>query len=129
VGGPEANTLHFKPAATLTRAQAAVALGRALGTAIGAGRGQFTDVPASHWAAGAVEALAAKGIISGTGGGGFTPDAPVTSGQMRIMIGRALGDDVAKRSVPVAPTDANPMSRGNAARALARAYRARIHLP
>lgn len=129
MGGPEAGTLHFEPEATLTRAQSAVALGRTLGITIGSGRGQFTDVPATHWASGAIEALAAKGIVSGTGNGGFTPDAPVTSAQMRIMIGRALGDDVAKRSVPEAATDGNPMSRGNAARALARAYRARIHLP
>jgi hypothetical protein len=127
--GPEVETLHFRPEATLTRAQAAVALTRALGLEAGAGRGRFGDVPASHWAAGAIEALAAMNIVSGTGGGNFTPDAPVTGQQMRLMIGRALGEAIANESVPAYGGEERGMSRGQAAQALVRAYRARIHLP
>lgn len=129
MGGPEVDTLHFRPEGTLTRAQAAVALSRMLGIDAGAGRGQFGDVPASHWASGAIEALAAKGIISGTGGGNFTPDAPVTGQQMRLMIGRALGDAIAQKSVPAYSGEERGMNRGQAAQALVRAYRARISLP
>lgn len=129
MGGPELDTLHFRPEGTLTRAQAAVALSRMLAVPTGAGRGQFSDVPASHWAAGAIEALAAKGIISGTGGGAFTPDAAVTGQQMRMMIGRALGDAVATNAVPAYAGEERAMLRGQAAQALVRSYRARIHLP
>jgi len=113
MGGPELGTLHFLPAATLTRAQAAAAVAKALGTPVVAPRGQFGDVPATHWAA----------------GGNFTPNAPVTSEQMRAMIGRALGDEIANKSVPASSSDAGAMSRGKAAQALTRAYRARIRLP
>ncbi len=129
MGGPELGTLHFAPAATLTRAQAAVALARTLGLDAAAARGTFGDVPANHWAAPAIEALAAKGIVTGTGGGAFSPNAPVTGDQMRIMIGRALGEDVARRALPEYGGDDGAISRGRTAQALARAYRARLHLP
>ena len=127
MGGPELGTLHFRPDATLTRAQAAAALVPALGVETRAATGTFTDVPASHWAAAAIEALARTGIVQGTGNGTFSPDALVTRLQMQVMIGRSLGDPVARAAVSSA--DAAPMSRGQAATALARAYRARLHLP
>ncbi len=129
MGGAEIDSLHFKPDLVVTRAQAAAALAVMLGLQENAGRGQFGDVPASHWAAGAIEALAAKNIVTGTGGGMFSPDAPVTGQQMRMMISRALGDEIANRSVPAYAGDANGMSRALAAQALVRGYRARINLP
>ncbi|MDB4945458.1 MAG: Endoglucanase [Labilithrix sp.] len=127
MGGPDPATLHFLPNAGVTRAQIATALVRALGIAPVTPRGQFSDVPASHWAAGAVEALAAKGIVTGTGGGAYSPDAPVTSEQLRAMIGRALGDATA--SAAVASPGPNAMSRGQAATSLVTTYRSRLHLP
>jgi hypothetical protein len=127
MGGPEPGTLHFRPEQTLTRAQAAAALVSTLGLATNAGRGTFHDVPASHWAAPAIEALAAKGIVSGTGEGNFSPDAQVTSRQLQMMIARALGDAVGAHAIASA-TDA-PITRGGAAKALVHAYRARLNLP
>ncbi len=129
MGGPEVDTLHFRPEASITRAQAAFSLSRMLAIGAAAGRGQFSDVPADHWAAGAIEALAAKGIVSGTGNGAFSPDAPVTGEQLRLMIARALGDAVAARAVPTYAGEKSGLNRGQAAQALVRAYRARLHLP
>lgn len=127
--GSDAKTLHFEPNNTLTRAQAAVALTRALGIDVAPARGVFADVPASHWAAGAIEALADKGVVNGTGKNLFSPDLPVTREHMRIMIGRALSDAIATAAVPPEAEDASAMSRGQAAQALARTYRARLELP
>lgn len=111
------------------RAQAAVAVARMLAVPSGTTTGQFADVPVSHWAAGAIEAPAERGIITGTGTGNFTPDASTIGQQMRMMIGRALGDMVASRSVPEYAGEELGMNRGRASQALVRAYRARIHLP
>jgi len=127
MGGPELGTLHFRPDAGLDRAQAASALLRMLGIQEISHRGSFADVPADFWAAGAIETLAKSGVVSGTGEGKFSPNAPVTSQQLWLMIGRALGDGVAQKAIP-SPTD-SPMSRGQAAQALARAYRSRVGVP
>jgi hypothetical protein len=130
MGGPEPATLHYRPELVLNRAQAAAALSVVLGIkATPPHGGYFADVPSNHWANGAIEALAEKGIISGTGNGNFSPDAPVTGQQMRLMIGRSLGDAAAQKAVPPYAGETNGMSRGLAAQALVRAFRARLHLP
>lgn len=127
MGGPEASTLHFEPSATLTRAQAAVALVRMLGLTPGEATGKFADVPKDHWAAPAIELLASKGIVSGTGENAFSPDTAVTSAQMKLLIERSLDEATGTNAVPNPAEKA--MNRGECAVALARAYRARIHLP
>ncbi len=49
----------------------------------------FPDVPSSYWAAGAIDALAAQGVIQGEADGLFHPLAPVTRAQFAAMIVRA----------------------------------------
>ncbi len=49
----------------------------------------FPDVPASFWAANAIDALAAQGILRGEPDGLFHPLRPVTRGQFAAMIVRA----------------------------------------
>lgn len=128
MGGPEATTLRFRPELTLTRAQASAALVRALGIApINPASASFSDVPKSHWAYSAIEALAARRIVLGTGEGTFSPNATVTSTQMKAIIARSMGDVAAAKAVP-SPTDSG-MTRGAAASALAKAYRIRLYLP
>lgn len=128
MGGPEASTLHFRPELTLTRAQASAALVKALGIApINPANASFSDVPKSHWAHSAIEALAAKRIVLGTGEGTFSPNATVTATQMRAILARSMGDVAAAKAVP-ATSDAG-MTRGAAASALAAAYRIRLYLP
>lgn len=51
----------------------------------------FNDVPTTHPFFQFVEALNASGITAGTGGGNFSPDAPLTRGQMAVFLAKALG--------------------------------------
>ena len=51
----------------------------------------FTDVPASHWAAGYIAYCANAGIINGMGDGTFAPDSPVTGLQFAKMLLCAVG--------------------------------------
>lgn len=50
----------------------------------------FSDVPQSYWAYPAIEALAAKGIVSGFPGGTFKPDAALTRAEFVKMLVLAL---------------------------------------
>ena len=53
-----------------------------------AGASTFPDVSTSNPAHDAIEALASRGIISGTADGSFKPDSPVTRGQTaKILVG------------------------------------------
>jgi len=52
----------------------------------------FTDVPPTHWANAAISELYGKGVVSGTGGGMFTPDAQVTREAFVKMSVTAFGD-------------------------------------
>lgn len=125
--GMDATTLHFGPDGRLSRAQAAVALVNMLGLTATTATGKFNDVPKDNWAAPAIELLASKGIVLGTGNGNFSPNDPVTSRQMQAFVSRALGQATGDKAVP-SPTD-SPMSRADCAVALARALRARLDLP
>ncbi|WP_176706183.1 S-layer homology domain-containing protein [Paenibacillus hemerocallicola] len=86
----------FGPTLSLTRAQAAAILTRAIlpgqqaGTGIASG---FSDVPASHWASGEIAAARQAGIVDGVAAGKFEPDAAVTRAQMAAMLARALKPD------------------------------------
>ena len=105
MAGPEAGSLHFLPNATVTRAQAASALTRMLGLVPPRATGQFSDVPASHWAAADIELLASMGIVGGTGEGRFSPDDPITGTQLKTSLARAINDGVAASSVPNTASD------------------------
>ena len=130
MGGPEATTLNFRPELVINRAQAAAALVNALALPLAKPTSaRFTDVPRSHWAFEAIETLAANGIAQGEGNGIFAPQDPVTSGQMRALISRTMGDAVAARAVPATPNDEAGMPRGNASKALAVVTRTRMNLP
>ena len=85
----------FLPDNTITRAEAAKVLVCALDAAEQAeGMASdeiFTDVPASHWAAGYVNYAANYGIIAGRGNGIFDPEAPVTYEEIVKMVVAMLG--------------------------------------
>ncbi|MEF3302781.1 S-layer homology domain-containing protein, partial [Paenibacillus sp. GYB003] len=80
------------PDAALTRAQVAAILTRALlpGQTAAAGGSGFADVPAGHWASGAVALAKQAGIVDGVGANAFKPDVPVTRAEMAAMLARAL---------------------------------------
>ncbi|NLC04418.1 MAG: DUF4430 domain-containing protein [Tissierellia bacterium] len=55
----------------------------------------FTDVGANMaWAKEAIEALAAKGIIQGTGDNKFEPNRPITRAEFSKVVVETLGEDI-----------------------------------
>ncbi len=81
----------FKPDNTITRAEVAAIIVRALDLDEQKGTTPFTDVPADHWAAGYINTAYAKGVINGCGDGTFLPGGEVTYEQAVKMIVAALG--------------------------------------
>jgi len=51
----------------------------------------FLDVPADHWALGAIEAVKAAGVVQGYGGDLYHPEGLVDRGQMAVFLARAMG--------------------------------------
>ena len=86
---------NFNPDSTITRAETAAIICRLLGVETLAGEpadSPFSDVPASHWAAGYVSAASDMNIINGYGNGKFGPSDPVTYEQMAKMLVCAWGN-------------------------------------
>jgi hypothetical protein len=78
--------LTFHPDAALTRAEAALVTVRALRIPLVTDcRPVFSDVPCSHFAYGAIQALVDRGAIGGYADGTFQPNNPVTRAQMSKM--------------------------------------------
>lgn len=95
----------FRPDEKVTRAQAAMMIGRALNLD-GTKRSQtFSDVRAAHQASGYIASAAEAGIIKGYPDGTFRPDDTVTRGQMAIFLSRAF--QLTKEAV-VPFTDVSP---------------------
>jgi Leucine-rich repeat (LRR) protein len=80
----------FRPNATVTRAQAAIMIGRALKLNGEQRDTIFSDAGASLKASGYIAAATERNIITGFPDGTFRPDAPVTRGQMAIFLARAF---------------------------------------
>lgn len=80
----------FRPARTLTRAEAAVVLSSAFTPGTGGPTGGFPDVPGGHWAAGAIGALQEGFVIGGFPDGTFRPGAPVTRAEFSVLLARAM---------------------------------------
>lgn len=82
----------FGPNKTITRAEFAAVVCRALGLGEALGGAQvFTDVPADHWAAGYVALAYQQGIINGYGDGNFGPSDNVKYKDAIKMVVAALG--------------------------------------
>ena len=88
--GDENGELHLYD--RVTRAEFVTLLSRAENWDLsGVSAGLFTDVPASHWAAQAIEKTAALGAVNGIGGGKFDPDGWVTEEQVYTILVRRAG--------------------------------------
>lgn len=92
---------RFAPEDTLTRAMLATVLWRSQGEPASHPSGYFTDVAEGSWYANAVEWASREGIVYGTGGRNFSPDAPVTRETFATMLYRLSGADEA-------PQEKNP---------------------
>ncbi len=90
----------FRPGDTLKRSEGAkiiayLLLGNTAAEGLTGSGNKFTDVPASHWAAGYIEYLASDKVqvLNGVGGGKFDPDGQLTTTQFAKMLLVALGYD------------------------------------
>ncbi|GGD92557.1 hypothetical protein GCM10010911_58970 [Paenibacillus nasutitermitis] len=101
----------FRPDASITRAEAVSMLVRAFKLPKGGSTG-FKDVPAKHWAAGAIAQAVAARLASGYLGGVFGPDRFITREEMAAMLVRALKLGTAKP--PKAPYNDVELSRWSA---------------
>ncbi|WP_231584180.1 N-acetylmuramoyl-L-alanine amidase [Domibacillus indicus] len=81
----------FNPYQTITRAEAATFVGRAIQLDGTKRQTRFNDVNPGSFAAGYIESIAAKGIMSGDSSGKFSPEKLVTRGEMAIIIAKAFG--------------------------------------
>jgi hypothetical protein len=89
VKGVKENT--FAPNQTLTRAEFAAMIVRALGLPEDVNKGiSFSDVKATDWHAGYVGAAAKAGIINGVGDGRFNPNGFVTRQEIAKMVVAAI---------------------------------------
>ncbi|KAA9023929.1 S-layer homology domain-containing protein [Niallia endozanthoxylica] len=79
----------FRANNTVTRAQAAIMIGRALGLDGGPRDTQFIDVKSNVTGSGYIASAVDRGIISGFPDGSYRPYEPVNRGQMAIFINRA----------------------------------------
>jgi hypothetical protein len=89
----------FRPSETVTRAQTAAFLARALATPTEEGglvgyeppaTPTFADVSREHWAYSYVEYLAASGIVAGYEEGSYWPDRLCSRGQIAVYLVRAF---------------------------------------
>jgi hypothetical protein len=81
----------FKPDASITRAEFAAMLVKALRLSTYGTTDSFTDVNTESWYYGSANAAAAAGLVSGTGDNRFEPNALITREQMAVMVAKALG--------------------------------------
>ncbi|MBJ6361368.1 S-layer homology domain-containing protein [Paenibacillus sp. GCM10012307] len=82
----------FAPAQTVTRAEFAAMLTRALGLQNDSQKiaSDFKDVPAPAWYADSVAAAAKAGLLKGYADGTFRPNATITREQMAVMAANAI---------------------------------------
>ncbi|HPT69036.1 MAG TPA: S-layer homology domain-containing protein [Syntrophomonas sp.] len=81
----------FEPDRSMTRAEFAAIVVRALGLTPSAERVVFTDVTEGSWYAGYVGTAYKYGIVSGTSSSTFTPEATITREEAAVMTARAAG--------------------------------------
>lgn len=82
----------IKPDSDVTRAQFAVIVSKMLRLGdVSPSTTKFKDVPANHWASGAIDLAVGRGIIAGYPDGTFRPDKNVTFAEASAMLMQALG--------------------------------------
>jgi hypothetical protein len=93
----------FKPNAEITRSQFASIVTHALNLPTTAAGNNFTDVPATHWAAASIAAVANAGLVGGFPDGTFHPEDKLTRAQALVILAKALHSNVAPNSNALDP--------------------------
>ena len=111
VGGYTDGT--YRPSDSVTRAQMAVFIARALAGGDGnvtapAGATVFTDVPDTYWAYKYIEYCNAAGVVQGYTADTYEPEIAVDRGQMAVFIARALTGGDANVTAPAVGTQSFP---------------------
>lgn len=88
VSGFEDGTM--RPDRTVSRAEAAIMIGKLKGFDGTQRDSKFKDVPKNLKASGYIAAVAQAGYVSGYGNGMFKPDAPITRGDMAMILSRVF---------------------------------------
>jgi len=82
---------RFGPAHPVTRAEAAVMIGRALGLApLRTTSAPFADLEANHWAAAMINRMQEEGLLSGYPGGFVRPDERISRAEFSVFLLRAV---------------------------------------
>lgn len=81
---------HFNPNATITRAELAAIMIRALGLSESGNSSKFTDVNANDWYAGAVAKAVEYGLIEGYRDGTFAPNQTISRQEALVILTRAM---------------------------------------
>lgn len=81
----------FSPNASMTRAHAAVMIGKALQLSGNDKSQKYSDVSSSNFAIGYINEMSSRGIIKGYNNGTYLPNQTLTRGEMALLIARAFG--------------------------------------
>lgn len=94
---------HFCPDRSVTRAEMAAFIIRALGLEdqmVGY-QGTFSDIPADEWYTPYVETLAQRGITTGYSDGTYRPGNEVSRAEMAVFIVRSFGPDAVPKATGI----------------------------
>jgi hypothetical protein len=81
---------QFKPAKSVTRAEAAAMVANALGLKSSASYSRFKDVSTSFWGVGSINAVKEAGIIGGYPDGTFKPNQEMTREEIAALIAKTF---------------------------------------
>jgi uncharacterized repeat protein (TIGR01451 family) len=81
----------FQPDGNITRAEVAAAMSRALGLGWTTDPSGFSDLKATHWAAGFITLMTQEGFMTGDPAGTFRPDDPMTRAEAAAAFLRIAG--------------------------------------
>ncbi len=121
----------FKPEGKVTREEFAKMIVTAKGLAeVKPAKATFSDVPATRWSYGAVEAAVKAGYVSGIGGGKFGPAAQIKRQDIAVLLVRVLGKGDAAKAIkePVALSNDEDKIGAYAIGAVTIAVQPRVHL-
>ncbi|PWK07920.1 S-layer homology domain-containing protein [Tumebacillus permanentifrigoris] len=103
---------QFRPLETISRQEMAKVFANVLSlNPLGSSPSAYSDVADADWAHGVIEALRAKGLMTGDGDGTFRPDSSITREEMAVLLVRAFGQaDVTGRGTNLTVADRKQIS-------------------